>query len=139
MLSKTNRSLPIALSTVIFLTCLFLCNQDVKAQENAAKKDSSSQQTARGVDVIPNFPGDFSKFVRRNLDQTKASQSGRINVTFIIEKDGSLSDVKAVGRIFDQNAANEAVRIMKLSTKWNPGIQNGNLVRVQYTVPVVFD
>jgi outer membrane biosynthesis protein TonB len=91
------------------------------------------------VDVIPNFPGDFSKFVRRNLDQTKSSQSGRINVTFIIEKDGSLSDVKAVGRIFDQNAANEAVRIMKLSPKWNPGIQNGNLVRVQYTVPVVFD
>ena len=93
------------------------------------------------VEGLPEFPGGYQKFlafVKENLDQSKSSVAGRANITFVVEQDGTLSDIKAVGRIFDENAINEAIRVMKLSPKWNPGKQNGKPVRVQYTLPIVF-
>lgn len=93
-------------------------------------------------EAIPEFPGGNEKlysFINKNLNQNKASKPGRVNVTFIVEKDGALSDVRAIGPIFDQNAADEAIRVIKLSPKWIPGKQNGKPVRVQYVVPIVFN
>ncbi len=94
------------------------------------------------VETLPKFPGrfeGFTKFLKQNIDNKKAETSGRINITFVVEKDGSLSDVKAIGRNTESKAAKEAIRVIKLSPKWEPGRQNGKPVRVQYTVPVIFE
>ncbi len=67
----------------------------------------------------------------------KYNIQGRVIVSFIIEKDGSLTNIKVMrglGYGFDE----EAVRVLKLSPKWNPGLQCGVPVRVMYTFPIVF-
>ncbi len=94
------------------------------------------------VEVLPHFPGGvegFTNFLKQNINNKKAEAPGRVNITFVVEKDGSLSDVHAIGRNTESKAAEEAIRVIKLSPKWEPGKQNGKPVRVQYTVPVVFN
>jgi len=54
-----------------------------------------------------------------------------------VEKDGSLTDIKVV-RGIGSGCDEEAVRVLKNSPKWKPGIQNGRPVRVQYSVPISF-
>jgi protein TonB len=63
--------------------------------------------------------------------------SGKVFLSFVIEKDGKLSNIvveKGAGYGFDE----EAVRVLKLAPAWKPGIQNGQPVRVKYTVPITF-
>ena len=70
-------------------------------------------------------------------DEPELCAQGHVIVTFIVETDGSLSDVKVIRGIhplFDE----EAVRVVKSMPKWNPGRQNGEPVRVKYSVPVFF-
>jgi TonB family protein len=62
---------------------------------------------------------------------------GRVIVTFVIEKNGSLSNI-VVLRSPGYGSAEESARVMALSPKWKPGIQNGRAVRVQYTLPINF-
>ena len=103
---------------------------------------SSSNEIVTPIEGLPEFPGGYNKFlafVNKNLDRSKSAEAGRANITFIVEKDGSLSDVRAIGHIFNQPAIDEAIRAVKLSPKWIPGKQNGKPVKVQYTVPVVFN
>lgn len=127
------------LSTVAFTLCL---NQTVKAQSNDNNKTAIANEPFNAVEILPEYPGGiqkFAAFINKNLDQSKASQPGKVIITFVVEKDGSLKEVRPVGHIFDKTAAKEAVRVVKLSPKWIPGKQNGKLVSVQYTVPVVFN
>jgi len=63
--------------------------------------------------------------------------SGKVFVTFVVEKDGSLTDVKVV-RGIGSGCDEEAMRVLKASPKWKAGIQNGRPVRVQYTMPINF-
>ncbi|QJD95797.1 TonB family protein [Mucilaginibacter robiniae] len=96
------------------------------------------------VEVAPEFPGGMesfytllSKTIRYPAEARDHNVQGRVIVTFVVEKDGSLSDVKALrgpGSGLDE----EAVRAVTASPKWVPGHQNGKSVRVQYTVPVLF-
>jgi TonB family protein len=58
-------------------------------------------------------------------------------LTFVVEKDGSLSNVKVL-RAPAESLGDEAARVIALSPRWSPGTQNGKLVRVQYTVPISF-
>ncbi len=83
----------------------------------------------------------FYKFLAQNIrypaDAREARIQGRVIVTFIVEKDGSLSDVEAIrGPGYGMNA--EAVRAVSLSPKWTPGRQNNRPVRVRFTVPIQF-
>jgi len=96
------------------------------------------------VEHVPNYPGGvdkFYKFLQENIKYPAEAKSkkiqGKVFVSFIVEKDGSLSGIKAV-RDPGAGCGPEAVRVMKLSPKWNPGIQNGHKVRVQYTLPISF-
>ncbi|GAB2694877.1 M56 family metallopeptidase [Mucilaginibacter koreensis] len=96
------------------------------------------------VEQSPMYVGgmdEFYKFLGRTIHYpAKARETGiqgRVIVTFIVEKDGSLSDVKAVrgpGYGLDE----EAVRAVSNSSKWAAGRQNGRPVRTQYTVPIQF-
>jgi TonB family protein len=95
------------------------------------------------VDQLPEFPGgsqSFDKFVRKYLRYPKeaAGLRGRVIVTFIVEPDGSLTNIKTVGPVLHEALNKEAVRLMSLSPKWIPGKEKAQAVRVQYTVPILF-
>lgn len=90
------------------------------------------------VDTYPVYTGGFSAlhdFLRNNLKA--AGETGRVIATFVIEKDGSISNIEVV-RSFSDKAKSEALRVIKLMPKWKPGRDKGRIVRVQYTIPISF-
>ena len=89
-------------------------------------------------DIEPQFIGGnekFQKLIAGSLQSHPDFIGKRVLVTFVIEKDGNLSDVKITRGI---NAAidNEVLTAFKKSPKWQPGMQNGKLKRTQYTMPI---
>lgn len=95
-------------------------------------------------EMLPEFDGGvqgFTKFLQKNshypTDAKARKIQGRVILTFVIEKDGSLTGIR-VARSIDPLLNEEAIRILKLSPPWKPGLQNGRPVRVQYTVPINF-
>ncbi|RKR81086.1 TonB family protein [Mucilaginibacter gracilis] len=108
------------------------------------QKDSVSLQVFNAVEIQPTFPGGergFGKFLVQNIhypDKAKANNTkGRVFIQFVVEADGDLSDIKCL-RDPGDGLGQEAMRVLSISPKWMPGIQNGKRVRVQYTVPVNF-
>lgn len=107
--------------------------------------DKSSPDPIYNIsDHQPQFPGGqaaFAKFLHSNVkypsDAKEAHVQGRAIVQFVVEKDGSLSGVKLVHNP-GMDLGAEAVRVLKLSPKWEPGTQKGKTVKVMFTVPVNF-
>lgn len=95
-----------------------------------------------GLEVRPEFPGGnqaFYKFVGNNYQiPDQPNLSGKVFVEFIIEKDGSLSDIKVLRDIGFGTGA-EAIRVLTLCPKWIPGKQNGTEVRCKYSLPITID
>lgn len=96
------------------------------------------------VDEKPSFPGGESAMksylnstLKYPIDAQELGRQGRVTVQFIIEKDGSISDVKISRSVF-WSLDREALRVVKAMPKWNPGKVNGIPVRVKNEVPVVF-
>ncbi|MEA9411704.1 MULTISPECIES: energy transducer TonB [unclassified Flavobacterium] len=92
-----------------------------------------------GIEVKPEFPGGligFDSFIKQNYKNPTDNLKGKIYVTFIIEKDGSLSDIKIL-RDIGYGTGAEAIRVLKTSPKWTPGIQNNKQVRVLYSLPII--
>ncbi|RFZ81764.1 TonB family protein [Mucilaginibacter terrenus] len=96
------------------------------------------------VEQQPGFPGGdaaFGAYLARVVKYPKKARElniqGRVILSFIVEKDGSLTDVKVV-RGVGYGTDEEAVKALKNSPKWTPGTQNGKKVRVQYAVPISF-
>ena len=96
------------------------------------------------VEQMPQYAGGqaaLMEYMKNSLKYPKdaAAQKveGRILVSFIVEKDGSLSDVKATKAIFPSLDA-EAVRVVKEMPRWTPGRQRGVVVRVKYVLPITF-
>ena len=96
------------------------------------------------VQYQPSFPGgqkallEFLKENTRYPEQAeKEGITGKVVVSFIIEKDGSISDAKVVRSVHPLLDA-EALRVMELMPKWNPARQNGETVRTKYNIPVTF-
>jgi hypothetical protein len=91
-----------------------------------------------GIEVKPEFPGGligFDSFIKQNYIKPTDKVKGKIHVTFIIEKNGSLSDIKIL-RDIGYGTGAEAIRVLKTSPKWTPGIQNNKQVRVLYSLPI---
>ena len=104
----------------------------------------STSQIFAAVEKEPGFPGGeekFKQFIAQNFkypeDVIANRISGKIIATFVIEKDGSLSDIKILSTP-TQTVGDEAAKVIALSPKWNPGYQNGQPVRVQFTIPIAF-
>lgn len=79
----------------------------------------------------------LSENVRYPADAEENGIQGRVVCSFVVERDGSITDVQ-VARSVDQSLDKEAVRLIRSMPKWIPGSQNGSHVRVKYTVPVTF-
>ena len=95
-----------------------------------------------GVEEFPEFPGGmaaWSKFIQKNLRYPYMAQEngvqGKVFVSFVIEKDGSVSDVALV-RGIGAGCDEEALRVIKKSPRWKPGKQNKQTVRVRYNMPI---
>lgn len=96
------------------------------------------------VEKQPSFPGgtqSFLQYLASNIkypaEDRKNNVQGRVVAQFVVEKDGSLSDVKVL-RTPSAAMGEEAVRVLSISPKWTPALQGGRPVRAQYTVPVNF-
>lgn len=97
-----------------------------------------------GVEEMPSFPGGMAalmKYIKDNLRYPEICREGaamgRVNVVFIVNEDGSLSDVKVIRSIIPE-LDKEAIRVVKSMPKWNPAKQNGKAVKMKYVVSVNF-
>ncbi len=111
---------------------------------NGGATEADESIIFRAVEVSPAFPGGeaaFGKFLQAHIKYPELARqngiSGKVFLQFVVEIDGSLTDIKAVKNP-GSGLGEEAIRVLKTSPRWNPGIQNGRHVRVQYTIPVNF-
>ena len=109
-----------------------------------APKPEVATKVFEVVEEMPSFPGGngaLMSYLNSNVKYPVVAQEngvqGRVIISFVVERDGSISDVK-VARSVDPSLDREAQRVVKSMPRWTPGKQNGQTVRVKYTVPVVF-
>lgn len=96
------------------------------------------------VEQMPEFPGGIDKlatYISENIKYPEAAKekgvSGRVFISFVIEKDGSVNQVEVM-RGIGGGCDDEAVRVVKAMPKWKPGMQKGKPVRVSYVLPITF-
>ena len=125
---------------LLLATLFFFCGTTVFAQK--ANEDTS--QVYKVVEQMPSFTGGenaLMQFLANNVKYpTVAAENGvqgRVLVNFIVERDGSLSNVK-IERSVDPALDKEAVRVVKAMPKWQPGKQKGSTIRVKFKVPITF-
>ncbi len=119
----------------------------LKAKEVIAQPEPPKEEENKVFDVVeqmPSFPGGqtaLMEYLSKNVKYPVVAQEngvqGRVVVSFVVEKDGSVTDVQVV-RSVDPSLDREAVRVISSMPKWIPGKQNGQAVRVKYNVPVSF-
>ena len=121
----------------------------LKAKEEIAAPEPPKQQVEENkvfdvVEQMPSFPGGMGalmSWLNQNIKYpviaAENGVQGRVIVQFVVEKDGSITDVK-VAKSVDPSLDKEASRVVSAMPKWTPGKQNGSAVRVKYTVPVTF-
>ena len=128
------------MATLSVLTLLLMVNTNAMAQSKKIANDKVLEK----AEVMPQFPGGdqaMMKFVAENVQYPQEARdkeiSGRVMVGFIVEKDGSVNEVKVVKGI-GGGCDEEAVRVVKAMPKWIPGKQDDKPVRVSYTMPFFF-
>jgi protein TonB len=112
---------------------LFILTVNAQISDSAR---SSNEKVFTSVQQVPEFTGGIEKFyhylqstLRYPATAREHNTQGRVIVTMVVEKDGSLSQVK-VARGIGDGCDEEAVRVVKLSSPWTSGMQNGRAVRV---------
>ena len=119
----------------------------LKIKEAVAQPEPKLEVENKVFDVVeqmPSFPGGpqaLMEYLSNNVKYPVVAQEngvqGRVVVSFVVERDGSITDVKVV-RSVDPSLDKEASRVVKSMPRWIPGKQNGQAVRVKYNVPVAF-
>jgi len=119
----------------------------LKAKEVIAEPEPPKVEETKVFDVVeemPQFPGGQAallEYLAKNIKYPVVAEEngvqGRVVVTFVVERDGSITDVRVIKSV-DPSLDKEATRVVKSMPKWQPGKQNGSAVRVKYTVPVQF-
>jgi len=101
-------------------------------------------EVANVVEVDPEFPGGmeaFYKYLAENIkypEQAKKDKiQGKVYISFVVEKDGSISDAKVL-RGIGGGCDEEALRVVNAMPKWTPGKMRGEVVRVNYNLPITF-
>jgi protein TonB len=128
---------------------------DVEADENTEieeyipieveeEESAEEQQIFMVVESMPAFPGgevELHRYLAENIKYPQMAKEsgiqGRVFVTFVVEKNGSVTDVKVL-RGIGGGCDEEAIRVVKNMPKWTPGKQRGKPVRVQFNLPVKF-
>lgn len=128
------------LTTLSVLAILLMANMTVMAQE----KKASDNNIYDAPEVMPEYPGGMQammNFIGENVkypeDAMEKNISGKVFVSFVVEKDGSVSEAKVVKGVCE-SIDNEAIRVVNAMPKWTPGKMDGKNVRVKYTLPFTF-
>ena len=134
MKTRKNVSLKVALMMLVLLFSFMTSTAQTKKNDMVFDV----------VEVMPQYPGGpiaMLKYIMENMkypeQAMKEGIQGRVTVRFIVEKDGSISDVRPVLSVHPL-LNKEAVRVVESMPKWSPGKQNGKPVRVRFNVPVMF-
>ena len=134
MKTRKNVSLKVALMMLVLLFSFMTSTAQTKKNDMVFDV----------VEVMPQFPGGqiaMLQYIMKNMkypeQAMKEGIQGRVAVRFIVEKDGSISDVKPILSVHPL-LNKEAVRVVESMPKWSPGKQNGKPVRVRFNLPVMF-
>ncbi|MWB94277.1 M56 family peptidase [Flavobacterium sp. GA093] len=132
----------VVLNMFVFLFLVFTTKnlaQDKNSKLNVSGFEISYDTTSVKEPVYPGGMGAFYMFVGQNFkmpaEATKNKIETKILMQFMVEKDGSLSEFKTI-KDAGYGLGEEAIRVLKLSPKWNPATQDGNPVRVLYSLPI---
>lgn len=119
----------------------------LKAKEVIAQPEPPKEEEQKVFDVVeemPSFPGgqaELMKYLHDNIRYPVVAEEngvqGRVILTFVVERNGSITDIKVVKPV-DPSLDKEAIRVVKGMPHWIPGKQNGSSVRVKFTLPVIF-
>lgn len=132
----------VALIPAIVALFMISCSQTEDQSTKTAKPDSNVVMSNDALIKQPEFPGGLNSFYEQIVNNFTAPEvdqdvTARIPVSFVIEKDGSISSVKAT-KDPGYGLAEEAERVVgSISTKWTPGEEDGKPVRTMYTLPIV--
>jgi protein TonB len=125
-------------SSLFAMLLLCFCIKNASAQEDKKVYSFLSTETTASY---PGGMASFYKFISENMKYPEAAVKdkvqGSVLMSFTVEKDGTLNDIK-VNRGLGSGTDEEAVRVLGLSKKWNPGLIDGKPVRVKYNIPVQF-
>ena len=115
-----------------------------EAPKEAAVTEDNSIKDFTSVEVLPEFLGGMAgwgKYLQKNLKYPPMARenniTGRVIMSFVVEKNGKLTDIKVL-RGIGGGCDEEATRVLQGAPAWKPGIQNGRPVRVAYTMPIFF-
>jgi TonB family protein len=150
-LLKTYGEVPLTSGIVNFIQLYkvdmqnFLIDNDMRLLDEILNYHDPNEIVASAEpEVAPEFPKGmvgFSEFLAKNLRYPELAKknniTGRVFVTFVVEKDGSLTDI-TITRGLGSGCDEEVIRVMKLSPHWRPGTQGGKKVRTTFTIPVAF-
>lgn len=155
---EKKHALPaLVLSFMLIFSLVFTISCDKSETENSIAQESKEMESKSSisndevfvvVENMPKFRGDnsrdqeiFRSYIGENLIYPEIAIEngiqGRVFVSFIVEPDGSVSNVEIV-RGVDPSIDKEAVRVVESSPKWEPGTQKGENVRVKFTFPISF-
>ncbi|MDY0988001.1 M56 family metallopeptidase [Flavobacterium sp. CFBP9031] len=149
LLMMTKEKSPLAMilkvSSVATVSVVLLIafNSQAVAQTSFSGKNANDNRISEKTNVKqPQFPGGIEKFymfVGQNFrmpeEFSKHKMEGKLFVEFMVEKDGSLSEFKIV-KDLGYGVSDEVIRVLKLSPKWIPATENGQTVRVMYSLPI---
>ncbi len=115
-----------------------------KAGQEIATAKSDPTEEFKPVEVVPSYPGGMEalyQFLQKHIVYPIAAERnntyGKVLVTFVVERDGQLTEIK-VRRGIGDGCDEEAIRVLKLTSPWKPGTQGGKPVRVAYSIPINF-
>ena len=113
--------------------------------EPIPEPDADRGEIFKVVEIDPRFPGEkgaFQQYLKENIVYPRAAREadieGTVYVEFVVEKDGSLTDVK-IARSRSPLLDQEALRVIKAMPKWIPGVQRNKTVRVRLSIPIKFE
>ena len=118
--------------------------EEVVVEKPVEKKEEKKEEIFRSVEQMPQFPGGDAallKYLSSHIQYppmaAENNVQGKVTLQFVVEKDGRVGEVKVI-RSVDKDLDREAIRVVKTLPKFTPGRQNGQPVRVWYTLPVTF-
>lgn len=111
------------------------------AQDVDSITNIESKKVFGNPEMQPTFKGDINLWLAQNMrypeEAEKNDIEGKVVVEFVIEKDGSVSNIKAL-KSPHSSLTEEVVRLVKAMPNWNPGTMSGKPVRVKYVLPLSF-
>ena len=127
---------------ILMLLMAVCCLMTANAQKTVVSQ--TDPKVFDTVEQMPEYPGGMQamiEFLQTNMkypeDAAKQKVEGRVMVQFVVETDGSVTDVHVAKQVFPSLDA-EAIRVVQAMPKWTPGKEKGRVVRVKYNLPIVF-